>query len=98
MKKNMIDFAKRLEIFKALEKVCVKDESREGFCYYTSGVSDETLAHSLGVTESNVRGLRQEMFGKLKVAKNPESADLERRVTQIEEYLTRKNPAWRDAV
>jgi hypothetical protein len=94
-KRQVLSFAERIKVFEALQKVCKKDEANIGFCIYSSGVTDTSLAKSLGVSEVNVRSIRQEMFGKTRLTRNPDLS-LDLRITQIEDYLTRKHPNWKE--
>lgn len=54
----------------------------KGLCEYTNGHSDLSIGAELGITENSVRGVRIEMFGKLRPAMLP-TATMELHVAEL---------------
>ena len=101
-KKTRLTFSDRIKVFEALKGVCVKIDANHSA--YKSGWNDARLADAIGggVTKHHVKFIRVEMLGpshsrgpyEKKASRPTASPELEARITQIEEYLTRKNPGW----
>lgn len=90
---NKVTFTMKRKIYDHLVRVVSKDDN--GFCHFMPQVSDETIAAAHNVGMSVVRKIRQDEFGKLRGSTVSASGELNARVTQIEEYLTSKNPNWK---
>lgn len=93
--KSTLGFKARLEIHEKLKGVIIP--TGPDLCTYAEGWSDNRVAQELGCAPSNVKGVRAEVFGKLRqAAGGPRSGDVEERLTQIEDFLTSKWPDWKD--
>ena len=96
--------ANKILIAKKLEEVCTK--TIDGFAKYASGWNDRKVADLLGksINANHVRHVRQEIVGNTERTAKPKIqppislSDLETRITQIEDYLTSKNPTWKGSL
>lgn len=101
-KKTVLTFSDRLKVYEMLKGVCIKVDDKHAV--YKSGWNDIRVAEAIGgkFTRHHVRYIRTEMLGPThfrgpyakKDTTSTASPELEARITQIEEYLTRKNPGW----
>lgn len=62
MGKNTLSFSKRVEVYERLKTICKKDG---GYAVYAPGWNDARVARLLGCSDSNIRSIREEMFGPL---------------------------------
>lgn len=62
MGKNTLSFSKRVEVYERLKSICKKDG---GYAVYDPGWNDARVARLLGCSDSNIRSIREEMFGPL---------------------------------
>lgn len=94
MTKQMLSFTQKLKIHDQLKRVLHKDGD---VWKYAPGVSDTTIGEMFSVNKGTVMRLRQEAFGEVRPVSNGASLkEIRDRLTAIEEYLTSKNPNWRD--
>lgn len=99
--KSHLTFKQKMQLHEIMKTHIVKQQ--DGLYKYINGiVNDIDMAEKASkiidcrITGPIVRKLRDDMFGKVKPTPNVANGDLDKRVTAIEEYLTRKNPTWRD--
>lgn len=97
MSKKMLSFSEKLKVYKRLKEVCHK---RGDLAIYDSGHDDGTVAKEFGCTSVNVASVRKEMIGKTtttrQISGHTPAGSLYYRVRDIEDYLTRQHPDWRD--
>lgn len=90
------DFATAIKVAKFLETVCRKEGD---YAVYEKGYDDHSIADKFSVSFRTVANVRRQTIGPMRsVAENEADESLEKRITDIEEYLTRKNPNWRDGL
>lgn len=93
IRRSTLSFSERMNIYNFLIPLIKKLD--DGFCEYIGTDNDASVAAHLKRSLVNVSGIRMEMFGRLRLVRSPISAQVEERLTAIEEYLTRKDPDWR---
>lgn len=93
---NRLKLAEAIELVEFMKTVCNKIENTP-FCEYVSPWDDQKVADRMKCTVGNVKGTRQAMFGKLKLPMSdlPRMDRLEKDLTAVMDYLTRKDPNWR---
>ena len=93
-----ISLTQKLVIARKLEELCSK--TSEGFCRWKPGWDDQKVAEAVGspVRWTHVRNIRREIYGNdERRTAGARTSDITDRLTQIEDYLTRQNPNWKDA-
>ena len=89
--KSCLTFTQKLAIHKKLEEEI--ETTSEGFCKYkNTNVNDSSIAKEFNVSVSNVLGIRQEVFGKLRPhvrekTKNYEQSDIELLINKYNELF-----------
>lgn len=95
--KKMLTFAEKMKVYKRLKEVCHK---KGDFAFYDAGFNDKVIAIEFNCTHVNVASIRKEMIGQVPSGTGgggrAKTVDLIRRVTDIEDYLTRQHPGWRE--
>ena len=100
MKKMTATFAEKMKIVQKLNEICLP--VGDGLFKYNAGWTDLRVAELFQKTDKIVAYVRREVLGNLTahdgaIKVKSENRDFDKRLTQIEDYLTRKNPAWRAA-
>jgi hypothetical protein len=82
MTKSKLSLRQIIQVHGRLNQVIEKTE--DGLCRYTVG-DDATYAKELGVTVSNIQGVRTQMFGKLneRRTKPKEHSDIDQRLVDL---------------
>lgn len=95
-KRSTLGTKDHVRIYERLKEV-IDPAADDGYCFYKPGFSDQVIAIELGYVRSNVEGVRRSVFGKLRppLVQNVDLS-LERRITDIEEFLTRHHPGWNE--
>lgn len=95
-KSSRLDFSTKLKVLEALKLHCSKGD--DGFAKYEDGWDDARLAAQFAapVNPTHIKNLRREQIGSLREARMITTGDMGERLTQIEDYLTRQHPEWRD--
>jgi hypothetical protein len=87
MTKNKLSHSQVVQVYARLNQVLIKTD--DGLCRYAEG-DDATYAKELGVTVSNIQGVRTQMFGKLHERRVPKSrgqSSIEQRLDNLERRL-----------
>lgn len=100
--KMTMSFKEKTELYNFLQSKLTKENGSD-FVTYEDGFSDVVIARRFGCNVGHVMRLRNEMIGKLRpnrfqvggIVDGDTFANLERRVTDIEDYLTRQYGDWR---
>jgi hypothetical protein len=102
MAKIVLTLTQRIAALEQLRAVCTK--TPEGLAVFQPGWDDHKVAALLGAPYNpmHIQTIRKEMIGMLYTAdrprRSPAGGSLEERLTTIEDYLTRKNPLWRETL
>jgi len=92
--KSVLTFTQKLAIHKKLEEEI--ETTSEGFCKYkNTNVNDGSIAKEFNVSVSNVLGIRQEVFGKLKSHTKKEKAKNYYQQSDIELLINKYNELFK---
>jgi hypothetical protein len=82
MTKNKLSHSQVVRVYARLNEVLIKTD--DGLCRYAEG-DDATYAKELGVTVSNIQGVRTQMFGKLneRRTKPKEHSNIDQRLVDL---------------